>query len=60
MSVVATMTIICGDCHAQSHLARSILAPEIIHFVCHGCERVVTVPITAQDITDFQARTNVT
>ena len=42
--------VTCECCGNRQAVARPIAAPESFHVVCHGCESILRVEVTQQDL----------
>ena len=46
----------CEGCEHRQPVRRLIFRPEVLHIICHGCEKVLDVRVTWEDISNADRR----
>jgi hypothetical protein len=42
--------VTCECCGRRHSLARPVVRPQVLHLICHGCERCLRVEVSAHDM----------
>jgi hypothetical protein len=42
--------VTCECCGRRHSLARAVDRPQVLHLICHGCERCLRVEVSARDM----------